>query len=269
MAIVLKAIRQNDQKILYFKDQESYDDYVLAFEDEVLSEPQFCFDLPFGEKVIDWDQSRANMSTLLKLNGLSMKDVTKTDILGTDTKDHSYEDTPKRMKEYRKLAKHTFDLQNGELIENDDDYREITIRKNKARNNDIFKNFIDALDDTRKNAVADVFAQHNLNLDKLDEYFDTELNMDISIWLQDYDTEKAFLIALKSFKQTDDYKVHDNFMKAMEASYEAVRKMDIDNDHKNLIPTVDLSDPQANIISDNDDLDNKVAVNGKLQTNAY
>lgn len=266
--IVLKATRKSDNEVLYFRDQESYDDYVLTYEEE-LTEPSFDFEVPFGKKVIDWNQQRANMSFLFKAAGIAMKDVSKSDLLGIDTKDHAYEDTEKRIKEARSITKKTFELQNGELVETDDDYREINIRKKKAINNDIFKSFIDGLDDIRHNAVVNVFIQHKLDLDKLEEYFDVELNMDISIWLQDYETQKDFLIAFREFKKTDTYKTHHNFIKAMEDAYEAVRKLDIDNDQKMMIPQVDLSEPSVVSEDQKEDLSNKVAVNGKLTNNPY
>lgn len=267
MRLVLQAARRSDGEIFYFRDQESYDDYVLTYEEE-FEPPTLTFDVPFGKTIIDWNETRAQLEVLFQANGLDINQVSKLDLLGLDSKDHSYEGTEDRLKEARKISKKTFEVQNGKLVATDDDPREIQIRQKKALNNEIFKTFIDGLDDIRRNTITDVFSQHSLNLDNLEDYFDQELNMDISIWLQDYDTERDFLIALRDFKKTDTYKVHENFMKAMEESYEAIRKLDINNDQY-LVPTADLSDPEIIPNEQNDELTNKVAVNGKYQDKQY
>ena len=260
----LEATRKSDNKILYFRDQESYDDYLLTYGEE-LTKPKFCFEVPFGNKVIDWNQRRSDMSILFNAAGLSMKEVSEADLFGRDTEDHSFEDTDKRMKEAHKVARKTFDIKDGQMIETDDDYREVKIRQEKAQRHTLFRAFVEALDDTRRNAVANVFIEHNLNLDDLEALFDEELNMDISFWLQEYDTTKAYLIAGKEFKKTDTYKIHHNFISAIEDSYEAVRQMDIDNDYQIMKPN--LNDPE--IIPVDQQADNKVMVNGKYVDDIY
>ena len=240
--IVLEATRKSDNTILYFRDQESYDDYVLTYEEELTS-PQVCFEVPFGQTVIDWNPERANMSTLFKLNGISMKNMSLKDLSGTDTPDHSYEDTPKRMKELRNMARKTYDFENGKLVETNDDYREINIRKDKALNNATFRAFVDTLNKEELDKVTEVFVNHNLDFSKLEEYFDEELNMDVSLWLKDYDTQKQYLQALLQYQETDDYKKHKNFIDTLTEAYNVIREMDNSKD----LTELNLKEPEVKI----------------------
>lgn len=265
MAMALISKRVSDGKLLYFRDEESREEYELVHDDEELEDAGFCFDVPFGEQVFDCDDQRSNMEMMMKFAGVSSAGLSMDEIYGRDTKEHSYDDTGKRLKEYRNMARKTYDFGKGELVETDDDYREIRIRQMKVENNRLFRAFVDALDDDRKELVRVAFKNNGLDLNNLEEYFDQELNMNIDPYLEDYETEKAMIMAMKAYQETDDYKTHKIFATAVEEAFDAVREADINDDKKSLIPKI--QEPQAKLAVD--DLEGKVMVNGKYENQTY
>ena len=232
MNIILTAVRKSDNKVLYFYDEDSREDYIDMY-DEELTDYGFAIDIPFGEKIIDISPERTELRNMCKLAGITMQKDALKDIYGrNDSKDEE-----KEFAKIKNISKHVLQVndKNNTVEEvEDDNPTEVSIRKNKLDTVRIFEAFYDGLDKDRKIAVKNTFANNNLDIDKLDEYIDKEINMNIDFYLTDYDTEKALKKAKHKYEQTDEYKWHKNFMKAIEDSYDAVCEIDMHEDAQKL-----------------------------------
>jgi len=220
--MIISAIRKRDNKILYFYDLDSYNDYIDTYEEE-LSDMSILLEAPFGEEIIDMNLDRQEVRQMFNMAGFKVDKNTMKEL-------YNYEsdiDPNESIKEMRKLNKQTFNISDKEELEiSDDNPREVQIRQNKLTVCDLFKAFYEALEDNRKQLVRDVFIQHKLDINNLDTYIDQEINMNIDIYLNDYDTESQFKQAEKEYKQLGAYKVHKNFMNAIDKSYDVVRFAD-------------------------------------------
>lgn len=216
--------RKSDNKVFYFRDEDSRDEFLEIYEDEYeFINPQYVFEIPFGEEVFDLDPGRAEFEDLMQRLGQSTEQYTTNDIYNVDI-NNDYNKTEDRLKEFRKLAKKAYTMENDELIELDDNPDEISIRKARLAQNRLFQAFYDDISDKEKQLVAQVFKEHNLDIDKLDEYFDQILNMNIDVYLQEYDSQKEADKAFNKYKKTDDYKFLKNINNAISKSFEKVHE---------------------------------------------
>ena len=220
--MVIAANRLSDNKMLYFYDLDSYNDYIDTYEED-LSEISILLNAPFGEEIIDMNADRQEIRQAYNMVGLPITNKTIKDL-------YNYEsdiDPNENIHQMRHLSKQTFNIKdNNQLEKSEDNPQEIQIRQNKLMNCNLFRSFYEALEDDRKQLVRDVFIQYKLDIDKLDTYIDQEINMNIDIYLNNYDTESQFKQAEKEYKQLGAYKVHKNFMNAIDKSYDAVRFAD-------------------------------------------
>lgn len=230
MDILFTAVRKSDGKVLYFYDDNSREDYIDMY-DEELTDYGFALNLPFGEKVIDVSPERSELRQMMHMVGLEPDKNMLQELYGNNDEK---EDVDEKIDKMRRLSKHTFEIKDDKLEETDDDPYEIAVRKNKLTNVQIFQTFYNDLDEERKKAVRDVFADLNLDIDKLDEYIDEEINMNVDVYLQDYETSSAFEAAAKKYKSSAEYKKHKIFMDAIDKSYDVVYKMDEADDLKRL-----------------------------------
>lgn len=226
------ATRLSDNKTLYFYDLDSYTDYKDVYEED-LSDISLVLDVPFGEKIIDISEERNELRQAFSLAGLPLD---KNLMKNLYSHNENTVDPDEAVKEISQISKQTFDINDkDELVENNDDNPlEISIRKNKLLNVELFKSFYTALEDDRKKLVRDTFKSYNLDIDCLDDYIDKEINMDIDIYLNNYDTHSQFKQAEREYKKTDEYLQHENFMNAIDKSYDAVRYADDADDAKKI-----------------------------------
>lgn len=224
--------RKNDNKIFYFRDEDSRDEFLDIHDDEEFINFSYTFKVPFGEEIFDLDSSREELESLIKISGISNNNIAITsDMFYNDIKtdqtndfDHTDERVEAAMKQYNKV--YTMDKDNdNELITTEDNPDEIKIRKNKLLNVRIFKSFYDSLQQHEKNAVVQAFKEKQLDIDKLDEYCDQEINMNIDIFLTNYKSEKQMKKSIQQYKETDEYKAHKNFLDAIELAYERVQQL--------------------------------------------
>ena len=189
----LTSTRKSDGKVLYFRNMESRLNWIDMYdgEDELL-DLGFVQSVPITEDIIYADPLQAELENVMGAVGLSMKDMTKQTLYGLESEDKSYEKTDERLKEYKNMAKQSYELVNHDLVEIEDNPQEINIRKSKVLQNRLFRSFVQGLEDDRRILVAEVFKNHDMDIDKLDEYLDEELNMDLSVYLQDYETQYQF-----------------------------------------------------------------------------
>ena len=218
--MVYSATRASDGKILYFYDIASKEEWEDMHDEELIDE-QWVYKVPFGEEVYDYDEDRKTLKMMMDNTGISFSELTKAEILGVDSTDHSYEDTDKRLSEYRKMQRHVVQVPNSknEIDTENLDAREITARKNIVFDHRMFKALIEQKN-TNLDLVKKIFAEHNLDLDKLDEYFDEDLNRELP--LEEQETSAAYEEYYKQYKETDAYKKHKNLADAISESYEAL-----------------------------------------------
>ena len=221
----ISAKCKEDNKILYFYDLDSYNDYIDTYEKELI-DMSIILDVPFGANIIDMSEDRKELRQAFNMVGLQMDKNIMQELYNNETE----VDPNETIKQLRKASKHTFDIKDNTLEESDDNPQEISIRKDKLMNIELFKSFYTALEDSRKQLVRDTFKQYNLDIDLLDEYIDQEINMNIDIYLQEYDTESQFKQAEREYKKTDEYLKHKIFMKAIDKSYDVVRYADDQDD---------------------------------------
>lgn len=220
--MIFSAVRKRDNQVLYFYDLDSYNDYIDTYEED-LSNVSILLEAPFGAEVIDMNLARNEVRQAFNMYGFDIDKNTMKEL-------YNYEsdiDPNERIREMRQLNKQTFDINdNEELNASDDNPQEIQMRQGKLTVCNLFKAFYEALEDNRKQLVRDVFIQHKLDIDNLDTYIDQEINMNIDIYLNKYDTNSQFKQAEKEYKQSGAYKVHKNFMDAIDKSYDVVRLAD-------------------------------------------
>ena len=223
----LTSTRKSDGKVLYFRNMESRLNWIDMYdgEDELL-DLGFVQSVPITEDIIYADPLQAELENVMGAVGLSMKDMTKQTLYGLESEDKSYEKTDERLKEYKNMAKQSYELVNHDLVEIEDNPQEINMRKSKVLQNRLFRAFVQGLEEDRRILVAEVFKNHDMDIDKLDEYLDEELNMDLSVYLQDYETQYQFDQAEKEFQETDTYKIHKRLMDVMNESYKVVHNAD-------------------------------------------
>ena len=223
----LTGTRKSDGKVLYFRNMNSRLNWIDMYdgEDELL-DLGFVQSVPITEDIIYADPLQAEVGNVMNAVGLSTKDMTKETLYGLESEDKSYDKTSERLKEYTNMAKQSYELVNNDLVEIEDNPKEISIRKSKAFQNRLFRAFVQGLEDDRRILVAEVFKNHDMDIDKLDEYLDEELNMDLTVYLQSYETQYQLEQAEKEFEETEAYKTHKKLMDAISESYEAVHKAD-------------------------------------------
>jgi len=223
-------IKKSTGEKLYFRDEESRDDYIMMHEDEEFEDDGFCFDLPYFAEVIDNDEQRRNMETMLKFAGVDASKLSINEIYGTESDDHKYEDTEKRIEEYRDKVNNVYNYSKGGLEKTDENYKEVRIRQNIMENNQFIRAFFKELKDEEKELVKSTFEEYNLDFDKLEEYLDEELNIDLDPFLKRYEVERDELIAIREYKKTDAYKKHVNFENAIKASMNKIYNLDMQHD---------------------------------------
>ena len=150
--MVYSATRTSDGKILYFYDIASKEEWEDMHDEELIDE-QWVYKAPFGEEVYDYDEDRKTLKMMMDNTGISFSELTKAEILGVDSTDHSYEDTDKRLSEYRKMQRHVVQVPNSknEIDTEDLDAREITARKNIVFDHRMFKALIE-----QKNTITNL-----------------------------------------------------------------------------------------------------------------
>ena len=225
--------RKNDNKIFYFRDEDSRDEFLDIHDDEEFINFNYVFKVPFGETIFDLDSQREELESLIQISGISQDNIALTSDMLLNTKideSNDFEHTDDRIKEAMKHYNKTYTVDgNNELIATEDNPEEIAARKAKLLNVRIFKSFYDSLQEHEKNVVAIAFKEKQLDIDQFDKYCDEEINMDIEPVIKVYESQKQMKKAIKQYKASKAYKIHENFMDAIELAYKKVHELSNNN----------------------------------------
>lgn len=288
MALYPTATRKSDSKIFYFRDIDSRDEFIDINDQDEFINFSYVFDVPFGEDIFDLDEQRKDYERLISAIGMSTDQVSLADIYGINENDKTSQ-TDEHMKD---ISKTVYKYENDQLSETEYDANEISIRKDILERNRLFEAFYNSLDAKEKSLVAQVFQSFKLDIEKLEEYFDQEINMNVDIFLTPFSSEEEFKKAKKKYEKTKEFKIHKNFINAMEAAYDKIQEADMQkqlakinaSSTKNVLEN-DLLEENAlekkskfdqefkPIITDEnsskDNNDDKVIVNGNYEKNPH
>ena len=218
MGLAISGIRKTDNTTLYFRDKDSFDEYVKVHPEEDV-EFDGLAQTDIMTKVIDMNVDRQLFEGFIDSCGIDKNAVKYEDVF--TAKDVDVEQTAKRIEENRKKAKKVVTLDDaGQLQDSDEDPNYVGILKGIVD----MKHQVQLLMFTAKSfddedGYNDMMKKVNLTEDNIDAYFEDALNMDMSDVLDVLDKNATDEVN-KLYEQT----AFAKFKKEVEAKIEVLCK---------------------------------------------
>lgn len=214
MAWACASIRRSDGKKLYFYDGDTQDRYIEENGGEDAFEFAGMAEVPFMEKVIDYDTARSNFHQLCRFTNIDPSGLTDDQIHGIcGDSDKKPEDTQERIKEnMKKLNKVFITDDDGNSTVVDDDGDQINMRKQMLETARFFKYTYEGLSEEDKKLVDEELSSANIDMNDYDGIVNRAINANLDKLTTEVDSKEAAKKVMEEFNEQDDIKEWHNFV---------------------------------------------------------